>query len=127
MTPQLKTGDKIESARATTPVKPQVPGYAWYVLGVLTAIYTLSFIDRQILGFLVGPIKRDLQISDTRVALLGGLAFALFYTLLGLPIGRYADSGNRRNLVSLGVLVWSFFTSACAGARSFVTLFLARM
>src|SRR5262249_48290366 len=101
--------------------------YAWYVLTVLTAMYTLSFMDRQVLGFLVGPIKRDLQISDTRVALLGGLAFALFYTFLGLPLGRYADSGNRKNLASLSVLVWSFFTAGCAGARSFTSLFLARM
>jgi len=123
MTPQVKN----EPARGAPPTRGRVPAYAWYVLGMLTAMYTLSFIDRQILGFLVGPIKRDLQISDTRVAVLGGLAFGLFYTFLGLPIGRYVDRGNRRNLVSLGVLVWSLFTAACAGAGSFLTLFLARM
>jgi MFS family permease len=122
MTPQVKP-----TGRETSPMPPRVPGYTWWVLGMLTATYTLSFIDRQILGFLVTPIKRDLQISDTRVALLGGLAFALFYTFLGLPLGRYADSGNRKNLASMSVLIWSFFTSACAAARSFFSLFLARM
>src|SRR5712692_1282001 len=111
MTPEVKSESARPAPSQPAPASPRVPSYAWYVLAMLTAIYTLSFIDRQILGFLVGPIKRDLGISDTRVALLGGLAFAVFYTLLGLPLGRYADSGNRRNLVSLGVLVWSFFTA----------------
>ena len=89
--------------------------------------YTLSFIDRQILSLLVAPIKRDLALSDTRIGLLQGLAFALFYTLFGLPLGRVADSGNRRTLISLGVLFWSVATAVCAGARSFGSLFLARM
>jgi MFS family permease len=89
--------------------------------------YTLSFIDRQILSLLVGPIKTDLGISDTRVGLLQGFSFALFYAVMGLPLGRVADVSNRRNLISAGILLWSFFTSACAGAKSFVTLFLARM
>src|SRR5260370_31105472 len=73
-------------------------GYAWYAVIVLMVCYTLSFIDRQILSLLVGPIKRDLAISDTKIGLLQGTAFALFYTLLGLPLGRIADRGGRRNL-----------------------------
>jgi MFS family permease len=101
--------------------------YMWYVVIVLMVCYTLSFIDRQILSLLVAPIKRDLGLSDTRVGLLQGLAFALFYTFLGLPLGRVADTRNRRNLVSVGVLFWSFATALCAGARSFGSLFLARM
>jgi MFS family permease len=83
--------------------------------------------DRQILSMLVAPMKRDLGISDTRVGLLGGLAFGLFYTLVGLPLGRIADTRNRRNLIAAGVVLWSIFTSACSLARSFWTLFLARM
>jgi MFS family permease len=87
----------------------------------------LSFMDRQILSMLVGPMKRDLGISDTRVGLLQGLAFALFYTFMGLPLGRIADTKNRRNLIAAGVVLWSIFTSLCSVARSFWSLFLARM
>ena len=123
MTASPEIAVETPAARA----KAGVPAYAWYVLGVLTACYTLSFIDRQILSLLVGPIKRDLGISDTRVGLLQGLAFALFYTLMGLPLGRIADLSNRRNLISAGIVVWSFFTAACAAAKSFWSLFLARM
>ncbi|HUI81653.1 MAG TPA: MFS transporter [Bryobacteraceae bacterium] len=102
-------------------------GYAWYVVIALTAIYMLGFVDRQVLSLLVRPIKQDLHISDTSVGLLQGLAFALFYTLMGLPLGRLVDTRNRRNLISLGIVVWSLFTSACSLARSFGTLFLGRM
>ena len=98
-----------------------------YLLLILTLCYTLSFIDRQILSLLVGPIKADLGISDTQVGLLGGLAFSLFYTLLGLPIGRLVDRYSRRNIISAGVFVWSLATAACAFARGFGGLFAARM
>jgi len=101
--------------------------YAWYVVFVLMICYTLSFIDRQILSLMVGPIKRDLALSDTRVGLLQGLAFALFYTVLGLPLGRIADTKNRRNLVTIGVMVWSVMTALCSAARSFGMLFLTRI
>jgi MFS family permease len=101
--------------------------YAWYVAIVLMMCNTLSFIDRQILGLLVTPIKLELGISDTRIGLLQGLAFGAFYTLLGIPMGRIADNRNRRNLVAAGILCWSLMTALCAGARSFWTLFLARM
>jgi MFS family permease len=100
---------------------------SWYVVGILSICYTLSFIDRQIMGFLVGPIRRDLGISDTQIGLLGGLAFALFYTLVGLPMGRVADRVNRRNLIAIGVVLWSLATAACALPSSFSALFVARM
>ncbi len=114
---------------AISPVKAARPslGYAWYVVIVLTAIYMLSFVDRQILSLLVGPIKRDLAISDTRIGLLQGLSFALFYTVMGLPLGRAADKRNRRNLIAGCVLVWSLFTGLCSVAKSFWTLFLTRI
>lgn len=116
------------TAKTVSPLasEPSV-GYARYVLFVLLVCYTLSFIDRQILSLLVGSIKRDLAISDTRIGLLQGLAFGLFYTFLGLPLGRLADTRNRRNLITIGVLFWSLMTALCSGARSFTTLFLARM
>ena len=102
-------------------------GYAWYVVIVLTGLYMLSFVDRTILGLLVGSIKRDLGISDTRIGLLQGLSFALFYTIMGLPLGRLADTRSRRNLIAAGVVVWSLFTSACSIAKSFWSLFFTRI
>jgi MFS family permease len=101
--------------------------YAWYVAVMLMLFNTLSFIDRQLLGLLVTPIKAELQISDTRIGLLQGLAFGIFYTLLGIPMGRLVDTKNRRNLVAAGIFCWSAMTALCAGAKSFGALFLARM
>ena len=102
------------------------PRYAWYVVAVLTLANASAFIDRQILGLLVGPIKRDLAISDTQMGLLYGLAFALFYTLLGLPIGRAADRGNRRAIIGIGIAAWSVMTVLCGLARTYDELLLAR-
>jgi MFS family permease len=103
------------------------PAYGWYVVGVLLIAYTLSFVDRMILSLLVAPIRAALDISDTEVSLLIGLAFALFYTLLGLPIAWIADRWNRRNLVLIGVALWCVMTAGCGFAGSYATLFLARM
>lgn len=89
--------------------------------------YTLSFVDRQILGLLVPFIKSDLKINDTLVGLLAGTAFAIFYAVMGLPLGRVADSANRRNLISICIAFWSIFTAGCSLARSYTMLFLARM
>src|ERR1051326_5544726 len=79
-------------------------GYAWWVVIALTAVYTLSFVDRTILSLLVPSIKRDLGVSDTQIGVLQGLAFSVFYALMGLPIGRLADRWNRRNLIVAGLL-----------------------
>lgn len=102
-------------------------GYAWYVVLALTAIYMLSFVDRSILGLLVPQIERDLNIKDTEIGLLGGPAFALFYTFMGLPMGRMVDSLNRSRLVAVCIVVWSCFTTLCSAAKSFGALFLARV
>ncbi|HTW67895.1 MAG TPA: MFS transporter [Bryobacteraceae bacterium] len=113
------------SARATPP-RPRL-GYAWYVVIILTALYMLSFVDRTILSLLVGSIRRDLGISDTQIGLLQGLSFALFYTIMGLPLGRLADTRSRRNLIAAGVVIWSFFTGLCSFAKSFWSLFVTRI
>jgi MFS family permease len=119
---------ELESNVAAVTSTPQTNlRYAWYVAIVLMLCNTLSFIDRQILGLLVTPIKLELGISDTRIGLLQGLAFGLFYTLLGFPMGRIVDSGNRRNLVSVGIFLWSLMTATCAAAHGFWALFAARM
>jgi MFS family permease len=103
------------------------PAYAWYVVIVLTFVYIFAFIDRQILNLLVGPIRRDLQISDTEMSLLTGFAFALFYTLFGLPLGRIADAGNRRGLIAAGFAMWSLFTAGSGLARNFTQMLIMRM
>jgi MFS family permease len=97
------------------------------MVGILMLCYTLSYADRQILAFLVGPLKHDLDISDTEVGLLQGAAFALVYTFFGLPMGALADRLSRRNLVAIGVVVWSLATSVSSIARSFLSLGAARM
>jgi MFS family permease len=97
------------------------------VVIVLTLAYTCSFIDRQILTLLIGPIRRDLHISDTEVSLLGGLAFSIFYTFLGIPIAMLADRTHRRNLMAAGLAFWSFMTATCGLARGFWGLFGARV
>jgi len=101
--------------------------YAWYVVFVLMLCYTLSFVDRQILAFLVGPIKRDLHVTDEQVGMLGGFAFAFFYTLVGLPMGRLADKLSRRNIIAVGVVFWSFMTASGGLAKTYLALGFARV
>ena len=103
------------------------PGYAWYVVAVLTLAYVFSFIDRQIMSFLVGPIRRDLQISDTQMSLLMGLSFAVFYTLFGIPLGRLADTRSRRVIIAVGIAFWSIATAGCGLAKKFIDLAIMRM
>ncbi len=98
-----------------------------YTLVVLLVAYVFSFVDRQILSLLVVPIREDLAISDFQISLLQGMAFALFYTFLGIPIGRLADRKNRKLIIASGVFLWSLMTAACGFARSFSALFLARI
>ena len=99
----------------------------WYAVGIMTVAYMFSYIDRQIISLMVGPIREDLGISDSGFSLLVGLAFALFYTILGIPIGRLADASNRRNIIAIGIAFWSLATAACGLARSFAQLFVARV
>jgi len=102
-------------------------GYTWYVIAVLLLAQTFSFLDRMIMGLLVGPIRQSFEISDTQYSLLAGLAFALFYATMGLPLARIADAGNRRNLIVAGIAVWSAMTALCGMARGFWGLFWARV
>jgi len=117
-----QTGSRMESGAGKSSSR-----YAWYVLMVLTGMYMFSYVDRQILSLLVPSIKRDFGVSDTQIGLLQGLAFALFYTFMGLPLGRLVDTYSRRNIIVVSVVVWSFFTALCAATRSFFALFLTRI
>ncbi|HEY0594331.1 MFS transporter [Sphingopyxis sp.] len=119
-------GEEAGQVDPASPAWPR-PAHGWYMVGVLLLAYTLSFVDRMILSLLVAPIRAALDISDTEVSLLIGLAFALFYTLLGLPIAWIADRWNRRNLIVAGVALWSVMTAGCGLAGSYATLFLARV
>lgn len=101
--------------------------YPWYVVFVLMLAYVSSFIDRQILNLLVGPLKRDFHLSDTKVSLLMGLSFALFYTLLGIPVARWADRAPRRRIIVLGVALWSLMTALCGVVKTYGQFFLARV
>lgn len=122
---QPKKLENDEAVKISIPFPNQI--YAWYVVIILMLAYTVSFIDRQILSLLVDPIRSDLQISDTQMSLLQGLSFAVFYTLMGLPLGRLADQRSRRGIITLGVLFWSIMTAACGFAKDYWQLFLARM
>lgn len=103
------------------------PAVRNYALSVLFVVYTFNFIDRQILSILLEPIKADLQLSDTALGMLTGFAFALFYATLGIPIARYADKGNRRNLIALALAIWSGMTALCGLAQNFWHLLAARI
>lgn len=103
------------------------PAYRWYALSLMVVVYILNFIDRSILGILVQPIKEDLGVSDTLMGFLGGIVFALFYTFLGIPIARLADTGVRRNVLAVCLALWSGATALCGMAQNFVQLALARV
>ena len=107
-------------------MKPNL-GYAWYVVIVLLIAQMFSFLDRMIMGLLVGPIRQSFEISDTQYSLLAGLAFSLFHAAMGLPLARIADLGNRRNLIAIGIAVWSFMTALCGLAKGYWTLFAANL
>jgi len=98
-------------------------------LWILLVVYIFNFIDRQIVNILAEPIARDLELSDTQIGLMTGLAFALFYTLLGLPIARYADrpSTHRPKLIAIALATWSGMTALCGLAQNFVQLLVARI
>jgi MFS family permease len=102
-------------------------GYRSYVLVVLVLVYTFNFIDRQIVGILAVPIKAELHLTDSQLGLMGGLAFALFYTLLGIPIARMADRVSRTGIMTAALALWSLMTAVCGLTHSFVQLFLARV
>ena len=101
--------------------------YRAYALGLLVVVYIFNFIDRQILGILVEPIKQDLGASDTMMGFLGGIAFATFYTFMGIPLARMADKGSRRNVLAVCLALWSGATALCGLAVSFWQLLLARI
>jgi MFS family permease len=116
-------------AAGSRPISASYPNvaYAWYVVAVLFAATLLSQLDRQLPALLVRPLKQEFGISDTAFSVLQGYGFAIFYTLAGLPLGRFVDRGNRRNLIVVGLLFWSLATGLFAFAQNFTELLLARV
>ena len=107
--------------------RPYSVAYRWYALVLLVIVYVFNFIDRSILGILVQPIKEDLGVSDTAMGFLGGIAFAIFYTFMGIPIARLADTGSRINVLSVSLFLWSGATALCGLAQNFFHLLAARI
>lgn len=117
----------MNEAQETAPAPREATSYSWYVLGVLVVVYILNFIDRQIISILALDIKRDLDLTDSDMGFLGGAAFAVFYALFGIPLGRLADNWSRVKLLSLGLSLWSAMTALSGFAHNQWQLTLARM
>jgi len=100
---------------------------ARFVLAMLLAVYVFNFLDRQILGILAQPIKADLQLTDAQFGAVGGLAFALLYSVLGVPLALLADRTSRSGVIAIALAVWSGFTALCGMAGSYGQLFLFRL
>jgi MFS family permease len=105
----------------------KTPAYSYYALGLLTFVYVMNFLDRQIIYILFPLIKKEMVFTDTQLAILGGTSFAIFYTLLGIPFGRLADRTSRTKLIAIGLAVWSFFSGLTGFADGFWTLFACRV
>jgi len=102
-------------------------GYRRYALGLLVLVYTVNFLDRQIVTNLIEPIKNDLRLTDGQVGAMAGLWFAILYTTIGIPIARLADKGDRPWIMSISLAVWSGFTLMAGFAQNFLTLAISRM
>ncbi|MDP3784283.1 MAG: MFS transporter [Sphingopyxis sp.] len=122
-----ETASETNAAPAPEFHEPKATGYSWYVLSVLVVVYILNFIDRQILSILAVDIKADLGLTDADMGFLGGAAFAVFYALFGIPLGRLADNWSRVKLLSIGLALWSTMTALSGFARDQMTLTFARM
>ncbi len=115
------TADAVKESLATS------PRYRAYVLGMLVVVYVFNFLDRQIVTILAEPIKVDLGLNDTQIGLMTGLAFAIFYTVLGIPIARLADRANRVSIISAALVIWSGMTALCGMAQNFTQMLAARI
>ena len=125
-TPNEHIDSKHDAERASIIQAYKNPHYRYLVLGILTTVYVSNFVDRQVINVLASYIIEDLAISDGQFGMLSGLAFACIYTTLGIPIARWADISNRRNVIAISVTIWSIMTAVCGAAQNFSQLFLAR-
>jgi MFS family permease len=118
----------IETGEASPEPPPiRISRYAWYALFVLVLVYVINFIDRQIISILAQDIKHDLHLQDAQIGFLYGTAFAVFYALFGIPLGRLADSWYRGRLIAIGLGLWSSMTALSGFASNFTMLATARI
>jgi predicted MFS family arabinose efflux permease len=101
--------------------------YRYYVLVMLTLVSTLNFVDRQLMAILLEPIKAEFHLSDTQLGFLTGFAFAIFYSIMGIPLAKLADQGNRSRLIAVVIIVWSAMTALCGLTVGFLSLMVARI
>jgi len=101
--------------------------YSWYALGLLTIVSLLNYLDRTLIYILFTPIKKEMSFSDFELALLGTTSFVIFFTVLGVPFGRLADRGSRKNMIAAGLAVWSLFSGLTGFANGFWSLFFCRV
>ncbi|HET6537596.1 MAG TPA: MFS transporter [Sphingopyxis sp.] len=125
---QAATSPRIDPATSTDAELPTRPSrYAWYALAILFCVYVLNFIDRQVITILAPDLKRDLGLTDADIGFLYGTAFAVFYALFGIPLGRLADSWHRVRLLTVGLSLWSAMTALSGLARNGTDLAAARI
>jgi len=129
MSEAVNPGSGTEASPTSTeaPSAPFSKGYTRYAMWLLLGIYAINFLDRQVINILAEPIKLELGLADWQLGLMSGLAFALFYTVLGIPIARFAERSNRPIIIGSAVAVWSGFTALCAIATNFWQLIIFRI
>jgi MFS family permease len=117
----------VPAAPIAPAARPLSRGYTNYALVLLLSIYILNFLDRQVVNILAEPIKNDLDLDDWQIGLMSGFAFAIFYSVLGVPIARFAEHNNRPLIISGALAAWSGFTALCGVAQNFAQLCLFRI
>jgi len=127
MTDAVTPAAQSSEPAAAEVTNPFSAGYTRYAMWLLLGIYIINFLDRQVINILAEPIKQDLGLSDTQLGMMSGLAFAVFYTVLGIPIARMAERKNRAVIIGTATAVWSGFTALCATAGNFWQLIIYRI
>src|SRR4051812_43066912 len=115
-------GGRHSMTAQATPAQTRSTSYRYLVVGFLALIYTFNFLDRQIASILAEPIRKDLNLTDTQLGMLTGLAFAVFYTTCGIPVAWLADRARRVWIIAAACGLWSLFTAACGLAQNFAQL-----
>ena len=117
---------KIAAREVAVSPTPKASVAAYYALGMLTLIYSLNFLDRTVITILIDPIKRDYHLSDKMMGFISGFGFVIMYSILAAPVARWADRGNRRSIITWGLVLWSGMTALAGIARNALQLTLSR-
>jgi MFS family permease len=125
--PQESTNSTVAVTEVSAPVVSSSGAYAWYALGLLATANLLNYLDRSLIYILFTPIKREMSFTDFQLGLLGTTSFVIFFTVLGVPFGRLADRSSRKNIIAVGLAVWSLFSGLTGFANGFWSLFLCRV